>query len=121
MPRLHRLQDRSLPKERTVTLPTRMLGDGLNVSALGLGCMGMSGSYGTRDEAESMATLRHALDRGLTFIDTADVYGANANEELVGRAIAGRRDDVVLATKFGLVLGDDGRPGGVDGRPEHAR
>jgi aryl-alcohol dehydrogenase-like predicted oxidoreductase len=78
------------------------LGD-LTVSCLGLGCMGMSQSYGsTSDEAESIATVHAALDAGCTFLDTADVYGDGANEELVGRAIAGRRDEVVLATKFGF-------------------
>ncbi len=79
----------------------------LVVSALGLGCMGMSQSYGTPDEAESVATLHHAIDRGITFLDTADVYGAGANEELVGRTIAKRRNEVVVATKFGVQRGPD--------------
>ena len=97
----------------------RTLGrQGLKVSALGLGCMGMSQSYGTRDDAESIATLHHALDQGLTFLDTADVYGNGVNEDLVGRAIGERRDEVVLATKFGNVrLADGGRT--VSGRPEY--
>jgi aryl-alcohol dehydrogenase-like predicted oxidoreductase len=95
----------------------------LRVSCLGLGCMGMSQSYGSsedRDEAESIATIHRALDLGCTLIDTADVYGAGANEELVGRAVAGRRQSVVLATKFGFVPSQDGGVG-VDGNPRHAR
>ena len=77
---------------------------GLDVSRLGLGCMGMSQSYGASNEGESIATIHRALDIGITFLDTADLYGAGANEELVGKAIRGRRDDVVLATKFGIVM-----------------
>ncbi|TDW75312.1 aldo/keto reductase [Kribbella pratensis] len=99
------------------------LGD-LTVSALGLGCMGMSQSYGVRaDDAESIATLHAALDAGCTFIDTADVYGDGANEELVGRALAGRRDEVVLATKFGFkrASADSAVPTVVDGSPAYAR
>ncbi|MEU4549173.1 aldo/keto reductase [Nonomuraea dietziae] len=82
-------------------VPTRYLGE-LAVSAQGLGCMGMSHGYGATDDAQSIATLQHALDLGVTFLDTADFYGAGHNEELIGRAIAGRRDEVVLATKFGF-------------------
>ncbi|MGV9777211.1 aldo/keto reductase, partial [Streptosporangium sp. NPDC003464] len=82
-------------------ISTRHLG-GLAVSAQGLGCMGMSHGYGTADDAQSIATLRHALDLGVTFLDTADFYGAGHNEQLIGRAVAGRRDEVVLATKFGF-------------------
>lgn len=83
-------------------VPTRFLGD-LAVSAQGLGCMGMSHGYGATDDAQSIATLHRALDLGVTFLDTADFYGDGHNEELIGRAVAGRRDDVVLATKFGFV------------------
>jgi aryl-alcohol dehydrogenase-like predicted oxidoreductase len=100
------------------------LGD-LKVSSLGLGCMGMSQSYGvTTDDAESIATIHAAIDAGCTFIDTADVYGDGANEELVGRALAGRRDEVVLATKFGFKRSDPGSsapPNVVDGSPAYAR
>ncbi len=87
-----------------MTLATRTLGrSGLVVSSMGLGCMGMSEFYGPGDEAESVATIHRALDLGVTLLDTADMYGPYLNEELVGRALAGRRDDVVLATKFGIV------------------
>ena len=94
---------------------------GLKVSALGLGCMGMSEFYGPRDEKESIATIHRAIDLGVTFLDTADMYGRGANEELVGRAIAGHREKVVLATKFGSVRGEDGSFRGIEGRPEHVR
>ena len=101
-----------------MTLPDRTLGgEGLRVPAEGLGCMGMSQAYGTPDEAESLATVHRALDLGVTFLDTADVYGAGHNEELVGRALAGRRDEVVLATKFSLSW-RDGRLQ-ISGRPEY--
>ena len=100
-----------------MTIPTRKLGgQGLEVSALGLGCMGMSQSYGEGDRDESIATIHRALDLGVTFLDTADVYGQNTNEELVGAAIKGRRDEVVLATKFGIAA----RPGRCVG-PHHQR
>ena len=94
---------------------------GLKVSALGLGCMGMSEFYGVTDRAASIATIHRALDLGVTFLDTADMYGRGSNEELVGEAIAGRRDRVVLATKFGNLRGPDGKPAGVDGSPAYVR
>jgi aryl-alcohol dehydrogenase-like predicted oxidoreductase len=93
----------------------------LVVSAMGLGCMGMSQSYGTPDDAESTATIHHAIDRGVTLIDTADMYGGGANEELVGRAIAKRRNEIILATKFGNMRQPDGRFLGVNGRPEYVQ
>jgi aryl-alcohol dehydrogenase-like predicted oxidoreductase len=99
----------------------RALGQGLVVSALGLGCMGMSQSYGPADERESIATVRRALDLGMTFLDTADMYGPFTNERLVGRAIAGRRDEVVLATKFGNQRREDGSFIRVNGEPEYVR
>ena len=101
------------------TVPRRTLGS-LEVSALGLGCMGMSQAYGTADRAESIATIHRALDLGVTFLDTADVYGDGHNEELVGEAIAGRRDEVQLATKFSLSRNDRGGMD-IDGRPENVR
>jgi len=94
---------------------------GLRVSAIGLGCMGMSQAYGTRDDDESKATLLRALDLGVTFLDTADVYGGGENERLVGQTIRERRQEVVLATKFGILRGPDGNPRGVNGAPEYAR
>jgi aryl-alcohol dehydrogenase-like predicted oxidoreductase len=98
----------------------RTLGQGLQVSDQGLGCMGMSAWYGETDEDESTKTIQLALDMGITFLDTADVYGSGANEELVGGAIAGRRDEVVLATKFGNRWFEDGSRS-IDGSPEYVR
>jgi aryl-alcohol dehydrogenase-like predicted oxidoreductase len=97
----------------------RTLGQGLVVSAEGLGCMGMSEFYGSHDDDQSMATIRRALDIGVTLIDTADMYGPFTNERLVGRAIADRRDDVVVATKFGNERREDGSRLGINGRPEY--
>jgi len=100
---------------------TRTLGQDLIVSAQGLGCMGMSEFYGTGDEAESIATIHRALDLGVTLLDTADMYGPFTNEMLVGRAIADRRREVVLATKFGNERAPDGTRIGINGRPEYVR
>lgn len=106
-----------------MTIPQRVLGttSSLTVSALGLGCMGMSEFYGTPDEAGGIATIHRALDLGVTFLDTADMYGPFTNEQLVGRAIAGRRDEVQLATKFGNERNPDGTRVGINGRPEYVR
>ncbi len=103
------------------SLGTRTLGvrDSLTVSTMGLGCMGMSEFYGNRDEQQAIDTIHRALDLGVTFLDTADMYGPFTNEKLVGRAIAGRRDDVQLATKFGNQRGEDGSRLGINGRPEY--
>jgi aryl-alcohol dehydrogenase-like predicted oxidoreductase len=105
-----------------MTVKKRTLGrGGPAVSALGLGCMGMSEFYGSTDDAESIATIHAALDAGLNFLDTADMYGPFVNEELVGRAIKGRRAEVVLATKFGMVRSQDPAARGVNGRPQYVR
>jgi aryl-alcohol dehydrogenase-like predicted oxidoreductase len=107
-----------------MTLSSRILGTGdaaLEVSEIGLGCMGMSEFYGTSDEAESLAVIHRSLDAGCTFLDTADMYGPFTNEKLVGKAIADRRDQVVLATKFGNEREADGSYKGVNGRPEYVR
>ena len=103
-----------------MSLPVRSVGP-LRVSALGLGCMGMSYAYGATDRTEALGTLHRALDLGVTFLDTADIYGAGHNEELLAEVLADRRDELVLATKFGILPGDDGYPVGVDGRPEYVR
>ncbi|WP_121114397.1 aldo/keto reductase [Croceibacterium ferulae] len=103
-------------------MKTRKLGQqGLEVSTLGLGCMGMSDFYAGRDEAESVATINLAVDRGVTFLDTADMYGVGANEELVGRVVRDRREWVVVATKFGIVRGPNGDARGISGRPDYVR
>ena len=103
-------------------MENRQLGrEGLNASAQGLGCMGMSEFYGQSDEDEAIATIHRALELGVNFLDTADMYGPFTNEKLVGRAIAGRRDDVVLATKFGNQRDEDGSFLGINGSPEYVR
>ncbi len=101
-------------------MENRTLGQ-LTVSAQGLGCMGMSEFYGTGDQAEAERTIQRALDLGITFLDTADMYGPFTNERLVGKAIAGRRDEVVLATKFGNERGEDGSFRGINGTPDYVR
>ena len=102
----------------TIALGTQ----GLTVSRQGLGCMGMSDFYGPGDDAESIATIHRALDLGVTFFDTSDMYGPYTNEQLVGKALAGRRDEAVIATKFGIVRDpDDPAKRAINGRPEYVR
>ena len=102
-------------------IPRRQLGHGLQVSALGLGCMGMSDFYGPSDHASNLAVLNHAIDMGMNFLDTADMYGVGRNEQLLAEVLATRRDEVVLATKFGNVRAPDGQMLGVDGSPEYVQ
>jgi aryl-alcohol dehydrogenase-like predicted oxidoreductase len=112
----------SLDRDIETCMEKRTLGrTGLQVSGLGLGCMGMSEFYGPHDEAESVAVIQKAIDLGVTFLDTADIYGIGHNEELVGRALRGRREQVVLATKFGNVRGQDGTFQGVNGKPQYVQ
>jgi aryl-alcohol dehydrogenase-like predicted oxidoreductase len=99
----------------------RLGGQGLVASALGLGCMGMSWAYGPRDDAESIATIHEAVELGVTLFDTAEVYGPYENEKLLGRALEGRRDRALIATKFGFEIGKDGKTAGTDSRPEHVK
>ena len=111
------------PTISTPTISTRTLGtaSSLTVSALGLGCMGMSEFYGSPDEQGGLATIHRAVDLGVTFLDTADMYGPFTNERLLGKALMGRRDRVQLATKFGNERAEDGTRIGINGRPDYVR
>jgi aryl-alcohol dehydrogenase-like predicted oxidoreductase len=113
--------DEQLATHTEDTMEKRTLGGSLTVSAEGLGCMGMSEFYGGRDEDQAIATIDRALELGVNFLDTADMYGPFTNERLVGRAIRGRRDEVVVATKFGNERREDGSSVGINGRPEYVR
>ena len=97
----------------------RQLGQGLRVSAIGLGCSGMSADYGVPDDVESIATIHRCIDLGITMLDTSDAYAAGVNEELVGQAIKGRRDKFLITSKFGNIRGPGGQRGGVNGKPDY--
>ncbi len=97
----------------------RQLGQGLRVSAIGLGCSGMSADYGVPDDVESIATIHRCIDLGITMLDTSDAYAAGVNEELVGQAIKGKRDKFLIASKFGNIRGPGGQRGGVNGKPDY--
>ena len=104
------------------TIPQRTLGRSeLKVSAIGLGCMGMSDFYGPADDATNLAVLNHSLDIGVNFLDTADMYGPFTNEKLIGQVLKTRRNEVVIATKFGNVRGEDGAFLGISGKPDYVR
>src|SRR3989304_4686794 len=110
------------PGERRAAMERRALGrGGLTVSAMGLGCMGMSEFYGPADEAEALATIHRALDLGVDLLEPSDIYGLGHNENLVGKAVRDRRSRVVLATKFGLLRGEDGSWKGINGKPTYVR
>src|SRR5690349_11168971 len=113
---VHRFVRYGMPMKQR-TLGTQ----GLSVSAIGLGCMGMSEFYGSSNESEAIATIHRSIDLGSTFLDTADMYGPFTNEKLVGKAIRDRRDSVVVATKFGNMRGEDGAFLGISGRPDYVR
>src|SRR5260221_4968221 len=108
----------STGKEAAMLAKRKLGTQGLQVSGIGLGCMGMTYAYGTPDDQESIATIHRAIELGCTFLDTAEVYGPFVNEELVGRAIRGKRDKLIIATKFGFKI-ENGKRTGIDSKPEH--
>src|SRR5262249_55530565 len=117
----HRLQARLLRHARSPEVNQRTLGSELTVPEIGLGCMGMSPFYGETDEDESIATLHRAIELGCNFVDTAEMYGPYRNEELLGKAFAGRRDEVIIATKFGITYDRETQRRGVDGSRDNVR